>query len=117
MDILLWLIRLVHLALVVIVFISVFVSNCTIKEISLIILVFLLVKYIIGVDKCILTQIEYRIMGEKNYQKGFIYRFMNPISKLSETYFNYGLFVLNIIWIGVLIYQLRKLGCDFSSLI
>lgn len=117
MDVLLWGVRLAHFVLVVILFISVFLNSCRIKEVSLVILVFILFKYLIGYNQCVLTKIEYKILGKENYEKGFIYRFMNPFSNIPENYFNNGLMVFHIIWILILVYQLNCMGCDFFSLI
>lgn len=110
------LVKLVHLLLVISVIISVFVPNCCFKEYALILLVLLLVKYILGYNKCGLTQLEYWILGQENHQQGFIYRIVNPIIKVPENYFNNGLLYLHILWIIILAYQLHSNGCNLLRL-
>ena len=56
-------------------------------------------------DYFLLTQLEYYIMGEK-YKDGFLYRLINPIIKVPENYFDKYLYIVHIIFITTLIYQL-----------
>ena len=103
--ILLFLIRLVHFILFITLFSSIFIKNNIVKELSLMMLLFLLLQYLTNYGKCGLTQLEYLIMGEK-YQEGFLYRLINPIIKRDENYFNYYYYIFHLLWIIILIYQL-----------
>ena len=105
--ILISLIRLLHLSLFIILISSIFISNYSLKEFSLIILGFLLLQYIANYGKCFLTELEYLLMGE-NYKEGFLFRLINPIIKRDENYFNYYYYIIHISLIFILFYQLRK---------
>lgn len=105
------LIKIAHLAIVIGLVASIFVNSCIIKELALTLLIFLLVQYAFGFKKCGLTQLEYVILGKDKYQQGFIYRLVNPVITVPEKYFYNGLFYFHILWIVILIYQIRKQRC------
>jgi hypothetical protein len=98
-------IRIIHFILVVLIVISPFISNFYLKKNILVFLVYLLFQYLTGYQKCGLTELEYLAMGQK-YQEGFLYRLINPWIKIPESYFDKWLFVIHIILIMVLIYQI-----------
>ncbi|AGF85083.1 hypothetical protein QJ854_gp699 [Moumouvirus goulette] len=98
---LLKIIKMIHLLIIILVFVSIFIPNCLLKKLVLTLLIFLLIQYIFGIKKCGLTQLEYLLMGEK-YREGFIYRIINPIICVPENYFNDGLLIVHIIWIIIL---------------
>lgn len=104
-------IKLLHLAIIVGVLISVFIPHCFVKEIALTLLIFLLFQYLSGYETCGLTKLEYIILGQKHYQEGFIYRLVKPVITIPEKYFNSGLLYAHIIWIIILGYQVYKAGC------
>ncbi len=106
-------IKVLHLALVIGIVGSVFISDCKIKAFALTILIFLLIQYAFGFKKCGLTQLEYMVMGEKKYQQGFIYRIVNPVISVPEKYFYNGLFYFHLLWIIILVYQLYSNKCIF----
>lgn len=110
MQIIILLIRLVHLLLVICLLISIFINNCFIKNLALVFLIFLIFQYILGYGKCGLTELEYWILGEKKYKQGFLYRLIHPLIKIPENYFDNGLFVLHLVWIAVLVCQIYR-GC------
>ena len=99
------LIQILHIVLIFFVCSSIVISNHKIKEASLTILIFILFQYVTNYGKCGLTQLEYYIMGEK-YKDGFLYRLINPIIKVPENYFDKYLYIVHIIFITTLIYQL-----------
>jgi hypothetical protein len=105
--ILLLFIRILHFLLFISLLSSIFISDYVFKELALIILFFLLLQYITNYGKCTLTQLEYLIMGE-DYREGFLYRLINPIINRDENYFNYYYYLFHILWIIILIYQLKK---------
>jgi hypothetical protein len=101
-------IQLLHLLLVIGIILSIFITNIDIKQIFFTLLNFLFMQHIINYGKCGLTELEYIIKGEK-YQEGFIYRLIKPIITIPEKYFNKYLYILHIIWIIILGYQLNYL--------
>jgi hypothetical protein len=82
-------IQLLHLLLVIGIILSIFITNINIKQIFFTLLIFLFMQHIINYGKCGLTELEYIIKGEK--------------------YFNNYLYILHIIWIIILGYQLDYL--------
>lgn len=117
MNFTVWLIRGVHLSIVVFMFISVFINNKRVKEVALLLLGYLLIKYLTGHKKCVLTELEHKVLGEENYEKGFLHQLMFPTSNIPENYFNNGLLIIHLLWIVILVYQLSSMDCDFVSLI
>ena len=107
-------IKLIHLALVIVIFLSVFIPNCKMKELAITLLIFLLLKYLFGDGKCGLTELEYLMLGEKQHKQGFIYRLVKPIVTVPEKYFNGGLLLVHIGWIAILAYQIYKYKCSFD---
>ena len=107
-------IKLVHLAIVIIIAVSVLIPNCYIKELAITLLVFIFLQYILGYEKCGLTELEYLLLGEQQHKEGFIYRLVKPIIKVPEKYFNNGLLYLHLIWITILIYQIYTYKCSFK---
>jgi len=105
--ILLFFIRFLHFLLFILLLSSIFIPNNSFKELSLMMLLFLLVQYLSNYGKCTLTQLEYLLMGE-DYQNGFLYRLINPVIKRDENYFNYYYYIIHLLWIIILIYQLYK---------
>ena len=99
-------IQILHFLLVSIIFLSIFIPNDQIKKLSLTLLIFIFLQYITNYGKCGLTELEYMIKGEK-YKEGFIYRLVKPIITIPEKYFNQHLYVIHIIWMFILGYQLK----------
>ena len=104
------LIKLIHLLIIVGLIASVFVKSGQWKQLALTLLIFLLIQYICGFEKCGLTELEYYIMGE-NHKQGFIYRLVNPLIRIPEKYLYDGKFVIHLLLIGVLTYQLSQQKC------
>lgn len=101
-------IRFIHLFLVIILLSSVFIPNYEIKKFSYVLLIFLFFQYITNYGKCGLTQLEYLILGER-YEEGFLYRVIKPIINRSEEYVNNKIYIIHVLWIIILGYQLGKL--------
>jgi hypothetical protein len=114
-NIALFIIQLLHIFLVIFLISSVFVPSCTVKKIAFILLIFLMIQYIFKFGKCGLTQLEYAVLGE-NYKQGFLYRLVNPVVCVPEHYFNYGFYIVHVLWIVILGYQLYKSNCLFNIL-
>ncbi len=100
-------INLLHLSLVLGVASSIFISNYQIKKFGLTFLLFLLAQYITNYGRCGLTELEYIVKGEK-YQEGFLYRLIKPVITVKEDYFNNQLYLIHILYIGILWYQLSN---------
>jgi hypothetical protein len=98
-------INILHLILVIFIIIAPFVDIKEIKTNVLIILIYLLFQYLTGYNKCGLTELEYYVMKE-DYQEGFLYRIISPVIKIPEKYFDNWLYVIHIIYVSILIYQL-----------
>ncbi len=52
---------------------------------------------------CLLTKIEYKLLGHEKEYKGFIYRLINPIFNIEENKWKCILDKLSIIWLIILI--------------
>lgn len=101
-------IKLIHLLIVLAVILAPFIDNYTFKENVFVFLIYLLLQYITGYERCGLTELEYLLMGEK-YQEGFIYRIIKPMIRLPEHYFDRYTFAIHIIFLYVLYYQLKSM--------
>lgn len=101
-------IKLIHLLIVLAVISAPFINNYAFKENVFVFLIYLLLQYISGYERCGLTELEYLIMGEK-YQEGFIYRLIKPMITLPEHYFDRYTFGIHIIFLYVLYYQLKSM--------
>lgn len=101
-----YIIKLLHLLLVLYLFSSIFIKDKLTKLKAAGILFFLLFHYVTNYGKCGLTELEYLIMGEK-YQEGFLYRLIKPVISLPEKYFEEYLFIIHISWLGILLYQIN----------
>ena len=99
-------IQVIHLLLILICLFSVIIPFQNIKIYSLTFLIFLLFHYTTNFNKCGLTELEY-LFSNKKYEEGFIYRIVKPILSIPEDYFNYYLYLIHIIWIIILFYQIR----------
>jgi hypothetical protein len=100
-----FLIRLIHLSLVLFIVTSVFIKKIKYKISSLCILLYLLIRYISGNNKCGLTMLEYRYMGER-YAEGFLFRLIKPVITTPEKYFDNYLLLFHLLWIIILIVQI-----------
>ena len=95
-----------HGILVLGVVVSVFVDNYQYKKFAFTLLVFILAQFVTNYGKCGLTELEYLFKGEK-YTEGFIYRLVKPVITIPENYFDKYLYILHILWIGILWKQLN----------
>jgi hypothetical protein len=108
------LINFLHLILVLVVSSSIFIPNYKIKQLALTFLIFLLAQYITNYGRCGLTELEYVIKGEK-YQEGFLYRLIKPVITVKEDYFNNQLYLIHILYIVILSYQLLNLNPSMGT--
>jgi len=92
-------IQLIHLILVLYVIFGPYVFPNRISDI-IIILIFILYRWITNDHTCTLTKIESKLTGNG---EGFIYRIVNPIYQLRESIFNKHLYFITISWLIMLI--------------
>ena len=104
-------ILLFHIILFYIMAISPLITDCEIKKIILVLMIFLFIQCVSKYGKCCLINIEKFFLKEK-FKQGFIYRLIKPLIcyKQNIIYKNY--FELIIIYILVLCFQLKKANCN-----
>jgi hypothetical protein len=95
----------VHLIIVLAVISAPFINNYKLKETVFVFLIYLLLQYISGYERCGLTELEYLVMGEK-YQEGFMYRLIKPLIKIPECYFDKYVIIIHFIYLYILYNQL-----------
>jgi hypothetical protein len=101
----LYFIRIIHFLIICLILISPFINFYKLKEYVFIFLVYLLLQYLTGYEKCGLTELEYIFMGE-NYKEGFMYRIIKPMITMKEAYFNNYITIIHLVYIIILYYQL-----------
>jgi len=101
-------IKIIHLIIVLAIISAPFINNYKLKETIYIFLIYLLLQYISGYERCGLTEIEYLLMGKK-YEEGFMYRLIKPIIKIPESYFDKYKIIIHLIYIYVLHNQLNSM--------
>ena len=99
-------INFLHIILILFLSLSVFIDNYQIKQMAFILLLLIFGQYITNHGRCGLTELEY-IFTQENYKEGFIYRTVKPVITLPENYFNKYYYVLHILWICILWFQLH----------
>ena len=97
-------IQLIHLILVLYVVFGPYFFPNRISDI-IVILFFILYRWITNDNTCTLTKIESKLTGNGN---GFIYRIVNPIYQMRESRFNKLLYFITISWLIILIIIHKK---------
>jgi len=105
MNILIKLIKIIHIKIIIFSILSIFIPYKNIKKYALIFLIFILFHYLTNNGKCGLTELEYLLLNKK-YNSGFMYKIIEPIIIVPEIYFNNSLYLLHILWIIILLYQI-----------
>jgi hypothetical protein len=102
-----------HIILFYILALSPLVTDCYLKKLILIIIVFLLFQYLLKYGKCGIINIERFFLKEK-FKEGFFFKLIKPVIcyKRNIIYKNY--FMLIIIYILILFSQLKIAGCSFN---
>ena len=102
-----------HIILFYTLALSPLITDCYLKKIILILIMFLCIQYVTKYGKCGLINIERFFLKEK-FKQGFIYRLIKPVVcyKQNIIYKNY--FKLIIIYMLVLYLQLEKAGCNLN---
>jgi len=97
----------IHIILIITVIVSPILTSCLIKELVLILLVFISIHYITKYGKCGLINIERYFLGD-NFKNGIVYRLIKPVISYKNNIFYENFFWLIIIYILILYYQLIK---------
>lgn len=97
-------IRVIHVFLMVSLAIAPLVPSNRYKTFALTFLLYLVIQYITGYQRCGLTILEYMFLGE-TYKSGFLYRLINPLITINECYFDYGMHIVHAIYIFILLWQ------------
>ena len=97
----------IHIILIITVLLSPLLKSSLIKELVLILLVFISIHYITKYGKCGLINIERYFLGE-NFKNGIVYRLIKPVISYKNNIFYEKFFWLIIIYIVILYYQLIK---------
>ncbi len=98
---LIFIIRLIHFILLLVLLGAPFYKKDYIKY-SIIILILILYKWNID-GSCGLTKLEYILLGHTDESEGFIYRLINPFLSIPENKFDKYLNIITIIYIILLI--------------
>ena len=99
-------IQILHILLIIFLLSSIFIDSLKVKEWALALIIFILLQFVTNYGKCGLTEIEYMFTRE-NYKEGFIYRLIKPIITVPEDYFDKYLYIVHIIYVIILVYQLK----------
>jgi hypothetical protein len=95
------LIRGIHYAIILAIAIAPFVTWPLYRNTACIFLIYLLLQYITGYERCGLTVMEFLVLGKK-YESGFLYRVINPVIKVPEHYFDKYLIGVHLFYIYLL---------------
>ncbi len=96
-----YLIKIIHLALILFIIITPFFGKYYLR-LSILLLGAIIYKWKVD-GSCLLTKIEYKLLGYDKEQKGFIYRLINPLFNIEEAKWKKILDKLSIIWLFILI--------------
>jgi len=107
-DIIATLIRIIHFILIIFVILAPLSGSKILIQINIVILGYMLLKWISGDDTCGITELEYSV-SNKPYGQGFIYRLLNGVIGLEENKFNVIIIVLTAIWLAVNIMIIRNM--------
>lgn len=95
------LIRALHGIICIAIAIAPFVTWKPYRNTACVFLIYLLLQYITGYERCGLTVMEYLILGKK-YESGFLYRLINPMIRVPEHYFDKYLIGVHLFYIYLL---------------
>jgi hypothetical protein len=101
------LILLCHIMLFYSLALSPLITDCYLKKINLILIMFLCIQYVTKYGKCGLINIERYFLGD-NFKNGIVYRLIKPVISYKNNIFYEYFFWLIIIYIFILYYQLSK---------
>ena len=86
------------------------ITDCYLKNTTLILMIFLCFQYVLRYGKCGIINIE-RFFLKENFKNGFFYRLIKPVICYKQNIIYKKYFILIIIYIIILYVQLEKNGC------
>ena len=102
-----------HIALFYIIALGPVITDCYLKKVILIFIMFLCLQYVTKYGKCGLINIERFFLKEK-FKEGFVYRLIKPIVCYKQNIIYKHYFPLIIIYMIILYVQLEKAGCNLN---
>jgi len=92
-------IRFIHYSIILFILFTPFCcNNKYVLETHIILIKYLLLRWITNYHKCNLTELEYKLRGVKK-DDGFIYSIIKPIFDINKTKFNYlCYFIVVVLW-------------------
>ena len=107
-------INILHIIFIFIIFMSPFIDDCFIKQLILLLLIFITIHYLTKYGKCGLINIEMFFLKD-TFRNGILFKTIKPIISYKNNIFydNYGTFIL-FIYMIILIQQIynNKLMCE-----
>ncbi len=103
MQILIYLVQIIHLLLIVFILTAHLSSDLKILRWHYLLASYLLLRWILKIGRCELTEIEYRLRGIKK-DEGFIYSILRPIMNITDHQFNYLIYSL-VALLGLISYS------------
>ena len=94
-------IKIIHLILIIFILFAPFYNKYYLG-LSILLLGSIIYKWKVD-GSCLLTKLEYKLLGYDKEYKGFIYRLINPIFNIKERKWKCILDKLSIIWLIILI--------------
>jgi len=111
-------ILLFHTILFYIFALSPLITDCYIKKLILILMMFLSLQYVSKYGKCGLINIERfvieKVLEKKNFKEGFVYRLIKPLICYKQNIIYKNSFSLIIVYMVILYIQLERAGCDLN---
>ena len=111
-------ILLFHIMLFYVFALSPLITDCYIKKLILVLMMFLSLQYVSKYGKCGLINIERflieKVLKKKNFKEGFIYRLIKPLVCYKQNVIYKNSFSLIIVYMVILYIQLEKAGCDLN---
>ena len=92
---------------------SPFIDDCFIKQLILLLLIFITIHYLTKYGKCGLINIERFFLGD-NFKNGIVYKLIKPVISYKNNIFYEYFFWLIIIYIFILVHQIRQ-SCNLDN--
>jgi hypothetical protein len=89
------------------------IHECQYKKIILVLILFMIIQFVTKYGKCGLINIEKYFLKDK-FKEGFVYRLIKPIICYKINPFGGKYFILLLIYVLILVFQLYKAKCSFS---
>lgn len=83
----------IFILILIIILLSIFIENESLREISTVIMLYLLFRWITNYRKCTVSYLECKIRGVKK-EEGYLYNILEEIFDLNKTDFIYLIYIL-----------------------